>query len=73
MIFWNFSACQKDLNAIDSNVASGFAFPNINPRNGHYLVGTEVRYTCNTGYEPSNGGVATCTADGNWNPPVECK
>jgi len=66
------TACPKDINEIDSNVASGFTFPNINSRDENYVVGTVVTYTCDSGYEPSNDGEATCTWNGMWDPPVEC-
>ena len=45
---------------------------NQRPEREDYLVGTEVTYTCVSGYEPSNDGEATCMWNGVWDPPVEC-
>ena len=66
-----FLACKKNLRGID-NVASNFDFSNVNKRKGDFLLGTKVKYTCNSGYSANNGGEATCKSDGEWDPPVTC-
>ena len=66
-----FLGCVKDLSGID-NVASDFDFSNENVREGNYLLGTKVKYTCNSGFNANNDGEATCTLDGEWDPPVRC-
>ena len=65
-----FSACAKNLASFDND--ESFTYLNANKRRGDYLVGTEVNYSCNSGYEPNNSGEATCTFDGIWDPPVSC-
>ena len=65
-----FLACNKDLGGMD-NVAN-FDFSNVNEKKGYYLLGTKVKYTCNSGFNANNDGEATCTLDGEWDPPVRC-
>ena len=64
-----FSACERDLIGIDNKI-SGFDYSNENLRGIHILLGTKVKYTCNSGHI---GGEATCKSDGEWDPPVRCR
>jgi len=74
-----FSTCLKDCESDHTQFeqVANFTFSNwdesdVNFRDGVYLKGAEVEYTCNPGFVANNGGEATCTWDGSWNPPINC-
>uniref|UniRef100_A0A8C0ZP42 Sushi domain-containing protein 2 n=1 Tax=Castor canadensis TaxID=51338 RepID=A0A8C0ZP42_CASCN len=67
---------QHRLKSLQPVVSCGWLSP---PANGYkeglkYLVGSTIRFHCNTGYSLAGAETSTCQADGNWSTPTpECQ